>query len=100
MEQLQARYPEDREAAIFYALAARANAPPGDKTYANQKKAGAILEKIFAEQPEHPGLAHYIIHCDDYAPLASHALDAPRRYAKIAPDSAHARHRPPHSFPM
>jgi len=54
MEQLQAQHPEDREAAIFYALAVRANAPPGDKTYANQKKAGAILEKIFAEQPEHP----------------------------------------------
>ena len=98
MEQLQARYPEDREAAIFYALAVRADAPAGDKTYANQKKAGAILEKIFAEQPEHPGLAHYIIHCDDYAPLAAQALDAARRYAKIAPDSPHALHMPSHIF--
>ncbi len=98
MEQLQARYPEDREAAIFYALAVRADAPPGDKTYANQKKAGAILEKIFAQQPEHPGLAHYIIHCDDYAPLAAQALDAARRYAKIAPDSPHALHMPSHIF--
>jgi hypothetical protein len=98
MEQLQARYPEDREARIFYALAVRANAPPADKTYANQKKAGAILEKIFAEQPEHPGLAHYIIHCDDYPPLAAQALDAARRYAKIAPDSPHALHMPSHIF--
>src|SRR5260370_736426 len=98
MEQLQARYAEDREAAILYALAVRANAPTGDKTYANQKKAGAILEKIFAEQPEHPGLAHYIIHCDDYAPLAAQALDAARRYAKIAPDSPHALHMPSHIF--
>jgi hypothetical protein len=98
MEQLQARYPEDREARIFYALAVRANAPSADKTYANQKKAGAILEKIFAEQPQHPGLAHYIIHCYDYPPLAAQALDAARRYAKIAPDSPHALHMPSHIF--
>src|SRR5713101_1531669 len=98
MEQLQARYPDDREAAIFYALAVRGNAPPSDKTYANQKKAGAILEKAFAEQPEHPGLAHYIIHCYDYPTLADRALDAARRYAKIAPDSPHALHMPSHIF--
>ncbi len=98
MEQVQARYPEDREAKIFYALSVRANAPPADKTYANQKKAGAILEKIFAEQPEHPGLAHYIIHCYDYPPLAAQSLDAARRYAKIAPDSPHALHMPSHIF--
>jgi hypothetical protein len=98
MEQLQARYPEDREAQIFYALALRANAPPADKTYANQKKASAILEKILAEQPDHPGLAHYIIHCDDYPSLAPQALDAARRYAKIAPDAPHALHMPSHIF--
>jgi len=98
MEELQARYPDDREAAIFYALAVRGNAPPSDKTYANQKMAGAILEKIFAEQPEHPGLAHYLIHCYDYPPLANSALDAARRYAKIAPDSPHALHMPSHIF--
>jgi hypothetical protein len=98
MEHLQASYPDDREAAIFYALAVRGNAPPSDKTYANQKKAGAILEKVFAEQPEHPGLAHYIIHCYDYPPLADGALDAARRYAKIAPDSPHALHMPSHIF--
>jgi hypothetical protein len=98
MEQLQAHYPDDREAAIFYALAVRGNAPASDKTYANQKKAGAILEKAFAEQPEHPGLTHYIIHCYDYPTLADRALDAARRYAKIAPDSPHALHMPSHIF--
>ena len=98
MEQLQARYPEDHEAAIFYALALVATAPPTDKTYVNQKKAGAILEPLFVEQPEHPGLAHYIIHAYDYPPLAQGALDAARRYAKIAPDSPHALHMPSHIF--
>ena len=98
MEQLQARYPDDREAAIFYALALRGNAPPSDNTYANQKKAGAILEKALAEQPEHPGLAHYIIHCYDYPTLGDRALAAARRYAKIAPDSPHALHMPSHIF--
>jgi hypothetical protein len=98
MEELAARYPQDREATIFYALEVRANAPPADKTYANQKKAGAILEKMFAEQPEHPGLAHYIIHCYDYPTLADRAVDAARRYARIAPDSPHAQHMPSHIF--
>jgi len=98
MEQIYERYPRDREAAIFYALAVRANAPASDKTYANQKKASAILEKLFAEYPDHPGLAHYIIHCDDYPALAPLALDAARRYAKIAPDAPHALHMPSHIF--
>ncbi len=98
MEQVQARYPDDREAAIFHALALLATAPPADKTYANQRKCGAILEKIFVEQPEHPGVAHYVIHCYDYPPLAERALDAARRYAKIAPDSPHALHMPSHTF--
>jgi tetratricopeptide (TPR) repeat protein len=98
MEQLRDRYPKDREAAIFYALEVLANAPPGDMTYANQKKASAILGPMIAEQPEHPGLAHYIIHCDDYPPLAAQGLDAARRYAKIAPDSPHALHMPSHIF--
>jgi hypothetical protein len=73
MEQLQARYPDDREAAIFYALALQGSASPTDKTYANQKKAGAMLEKIFPEQPDHPGIPHYIIHAYDYPPLAARA---------------------------
>jgi hypothetical protein len=98
MEQLQARYLDDREAAVFHALALVATAPPTDKTYVNQRKAGAILEPIFAEQPDHPGVAHYIIHAYDYPPLAPDALEAARRYAKIAPDSPHALHMPSHIF--
>jgi hypothetical protein len=98
MDQLQARYPEDHEAAIFHALALLATLDPTDKTYANQKKAGEILEPLFVEQPEHPGIAHYIIHAYDYPPLAQRALDAARRYAKIAPDSPHALHMPSHIF--
>ncbi len=98
MQQVYERNPQDHEAAIFYALSVRANAPIGDKTYANQKKASAILEKLFVEYPDHPGLAHYIIHCDDYPTLAPLALDAARRYAKIAPDAPHALHMPSHIF--
>ncbi len=98
MEQMQARYPGDQEAAVFHALALLATAPPADKTYVNQKKAGAILEKIFVAQPEHPGVAHYIIHAYDYPSLAEKALDAARRYATIAPDSPHALHMPSHIF--
>ncbi len=98
MDHLQARYPEDHEAAIFHALALLATAPPEDKTYVNQKKAGAILEPLFVEQPEHPGVAHYIIHAYDYPPLAERALEAARRYARIAPDSPHALHMPSHIF--
>jgi hypothetical protein len=98
MEQLQARYPDDKEAAIFYALALQGSELPTDKTYANQRKAGEILERIFADLPDHPGVAHYIIHAYDYPPLAGHALDAARSYAKIAPDSPHALHMPSHIF--
>jgi len=98
MQHIYEQYPHDTEAAIFYALAIRANAPIDDKTYANQKKASAILEKLFVEYPAHPGLAHYIIHCDDYPALAPLALEAARRYAKIAPDAPHALHMPSHIF--
>ncbi len=98
MEQVYLRYPEDREAAVFYALALDATALPTDKTYANQKKAGEILEKVFAEQPNHPGVAHYIIHSYDYPPLADRALSAARGYAKIAPAVPHALHMPSHIF--
>jgi hypothetical protein len=98
MEQLYRRYPEDREAAVFYALALNATAAPTDKTYANQLKAGAILEKVFAEQPQHPGVAHYIIHSYDYPPLASRGLVAARGYAKTAPSVPHAQHMPSHIF--
>jgi tetratricopeptide (TPR) repeat protein len=98
MEALQRHYPQDSEATIFYALSLIANAPLTDKTYANQKKATEILEPIFLEQPEHPGLAHYIIHADDHPALAQKALVAARRYAQVAPDSPHALHMPSHIF--
>jgi hypothetical protein len=98
MEQLSARYPDDREAAIFYALALNITLVPTDKTYANQLKAAAILEKAFAEQPEHPGVAHYLIHSYDFPPIAPKGLDAARRYAKIAPSAPHALHMPSHIF--
>jgi len=100
MEGLYRRYPDDREAAVFYALALLGTArfSPPDKTYDRQKRAGAILEEIFAAQPNHPGLAHYIIHSYDYPQLAGEALDAARRYANIAPDAPHALHMPSHIF--
>ena len=98
MERLYRHYPKDREAAIFYALALNATAPPTDKTYAKQLKAGEILEKVFAEQPDHPGVAHYIIHSYDNPPLASRGLPAAQRYAKIAPAVPHAQHMPSHIF--
>jgi len=100
MAALSAAFPDDAEAAIFHALAiaAVAAASPLDASYAEPLKAGAILEKLIAKQPEHPGLAHYIIHSYDYPPLADRALEAARRYAKIAPDSPHARHMPSHTF--
>jgi len=98
MADVVSRYPQDREAAIFYALALSASASPTDKTYANQLKAGAILERLSPEQPDHPGIAHYIIHSYDVPPLAAKALDAARRYAKIAPSAPHALHMPSHTF--
>lgn len=100
MEELYLRYTQDSEAAILYALAllGTAYSSPTDKTYTRQKKAGAILEKIFASQPDHPGVAHYIIHSYDYPRLARQALKAAQRYAKIAPDAPHALHMPSHIF--
>ena len=92
------KYPEDKETAIFYALALNAAADPADKTYTKQKKAGAILNKLFADQPNHPGIAHYLIHNYDYPELAELALPAARRYASIAAASAHAQHMPSHIF--
>jgi hypothetical protein len=98
MERIYAKYPADREAAVFYALALDATQDPTDKTYAKVSKAGQILEKVFAEQPNHPGVAHYIIHSYDYPPLSARALDAARRYAAIAPSAPHALHMPSHIF--
>lgn len=98
MGQVAAKYPDDHEAQIFYALAIAAAENPSDKTYAGRLKAGAILEKLFAQEPEHPGLAHYIIHTYDVPALAERALPAARRYSEIAPDAPHALHMPSHTF--
>jgi len=98
MEKLYKTYPDDTEAAVFYALALDAAADPTDKTYAKQKKAFSILNPIFQKEPLHPGIAHYIIHNCDYPPLAELALPAARKYASIAPASAHAQHMPSHIF--
>ncbi len=98
MADLVARHPADTEAKIFYAIALTASAPPTDKTYANQLKAGGILEPIWATQPDHPGLAHYIIHTYDHPPLAGRARAAAQRYSRIAPAAAHALHMPSHTF--
>lgn len=98
MAALERDYPKDREAAILHALALLGIAPPSDKTYAEQKKAAAILNRVLPEAPEHPGVAHYLIHSFDYPELAPLALSAARVYAKLAPGSPHALHMPSHIF--
>jgi hypothetical protein len=98
MRDVAATYPDDHEAQIFYALALAAAADPEDMTYADQLKAGAILERLFEQEPTHPGLAHYIIHAYDEPALAGRALIAARGYAQIAPDAPHALHMPSHTF--
>ena len=98
MEKVYERYPDDHEAAAFYALSLLASEPDNDTTFANRKKAGAILEKLFALEPNHPGIAHYLIHTYDKPQLAELGLPAARRYAQIAPFSPHAVHMPSHIF--
>src|SRR6266566_6984313 len=98
MEALAARYPKDDEAQIAYAITLNVAASPTDKTYANQLKGAAILEPIFKRQPQHPGVAHHLIHLYDYPPIAERGLDAARRYSQIAPAVAHAQHMPSHIF--
>ena len=101
MEKVYVRYPGDRDAGVFYALALNATAlatVPMDKTYAKQKKAAAILNRVLRLEPDHPGVTHYLIHSYDYPPVAHLALAAARRYARIAPSSAHALHMPSHIF--
>ncbi len=99
MERLYRRYPKDREAAVFYALTLIATGMmANDKSYTNEKKAAEILKRVLAVEPEHPGVAHYLIHGYDFPPLAALALPAARSYAKIAPASAHAQHMPSHIF--
>ena len=92
------KYPNDKEAAIFYALSLNAAADPNDKTYAKQKKAGTILNALYPDQPNHPGVVHYIIHTYDSPELAHLGLEPARKYASIAPSSAHALHMPSHIF--
>jgi len=98
MEDIYSKHTDDKEAAIFYALSLFATADSKDKDYIKQKKAGGILESIFPDQPDHPGIAHYIIHHYDHPELAKLALSTARRYADIAPGSAHAQHMPSHIF--
>ncbi len=98
MEAVVARNPSDTEAKIFYAIALNASADPADKTYTKQLKAAGILETAFRRQPDHPGIAHYLIHSYDVPALAAKGLPAARRYAAIAPDAPHALHMPSHIF--
>jgi len=98
METAYQRYPDDREAAAFYALSLLASEPDNDTTFVNRKQAAAVLEKLFAVEPDHPGVAHYLIHSYDKPQLAELGLPAARRYAKIAPAAPHALHMPSHIF--
>ncbi len=98
MDEMYKKHNNDREVAVFYALSLVSAADPSDKTYAQQKKAGEILNGLYPGQPMHPGIVHYIIHAYDSPELASLALDAARKYASIAPASAHAQHMPSHIF--
>lgn len=98
METVHTSYPDDMEAAVFYALALNAAAERTDKTYAKQRKAFELLNPFFQQNPLHPGIAHYIIHNMDYPELAEMALPAARKYAGVAPSSAHAQHMPSHIF--
>ncbi|MFT5886577.1 MAG: tetratricopeptide (TPR) repeat protein [Arcticibacterium sp.] len=98
MKELYSENKADTEVAVFYALALRASAVPTDQTYSKQREAGRILDELFKKEPNHPGIAHYIIHSYDYPELADLALNTARRYADIAPNSAHAQHMPSHIF--
>jgi hypothetical protein len=98
MKKVYETYPDDHEAATFYALSLLASEPHDDATFANRKQAAAILEKLFVIEPDHPGVAHYLIHSYDKPQLAQLGLPAARRYAEIAPASPHALHMPSHIF--
>jgi tetratricopeptide (TPR) repeat protein len=98
MEKLYRRYPDDHEAAAFYAFALKDSDRDDDPTHAQRKEAAAILERLFLLEPNHPGVAHYLIHTYDYPGMAELGLPAARRYAKIAPAAPHALHMPSHIF--
>src|ERR1700686_1110566 len=99
MKKVYESYPDDHEAATFYALSLLASEPHHDETFANRKQAAAILEKLFAIEPDHPGIAHYLIHSYDKPQLAQLGLPARRRYAQMTPASPHALHMPSPIFP-
>src|SRR5262249_45055480 len=98
LEQLHRKYPDDREAEIFYAYALSALGAPTDQTFTYQLKGAAILEKLLVELPNHPGVLHYLLHAYDNTPYASRGLTAARRLAKVAPSSPHALQFPAHIF--
>ncbi len=98
LEAVAQKHPDDAEATILHALVLSANFDPADKQYTNQLRAATLLEPVFAKQPQHPGVAHYLIHSYDYPPIAHRGLDAANRYAKIAPAASHAQHMPSHIF--
>ena len=100
MEQITQRYPDDFEAWTYYALTLQASAPKNDKTYAYQLKSAEILERLFKQNPDHPGVAHYLVHAYDYPPLADKGIKIANLYAKIAPAAPHARHMPSHIYSM
>jgi len=100
MEQLTQRYPDDTEAAVFYALSLLESANPHDKSYDNQFKAAKLLERLAPSHPNHPGITHYIIHAYDYSPIAGQGLAAANEYARIAPSAPHALHMPSHIYSM
>src|SRR5579863_2888403 len=98
MQKVYATYPDDHEAAVFYSLSLLASEPHADATFANRKQAATILEKLFATEPDHPGVAHYLIHAYDKPQLAQLGIPAARRYAQVAPAAPHALHMPSHIF--
>src|SRR5215472_4901576 len=100
MERMAQSYPDDYEVQAYYALTLQASAPKSDLSYANQLKSAAILEKLFEQNPQHPGVTHYLIHAYDFAPLAEKGVASARRYAGIAPAVPHARHMPSHIYSM
>ncbi len=100
MGEIAQKYPDDFEAQVFYALTLQSAASKNDVTYASQRKSAELLEKLYAANPQHPGITHYLIHAYDYAPFADKGIAAARRYASIAPAVPHARHMPAHIYSM
>ena len=98
MKKVYESFPDDHEAAVFYALSLLASEPHNDATFANRLAAAAILEPLFAVEPDHPGVAHYLIHAYDKPQLAERGIPAARRYAQVAPAAPHALHMPSHIF--